>query len=128
MALTSDIVKAALEEIRVVAQDDSASSIEMSKGVERLNRMIHAWKLAGVDVSHTDLEANDTFALDPEYEEGTIYLLAERLSHSYRRPPSFDADDFFRKIQAAYMTVTAVTLPTALTQLPSQYWPDKIRR
>lgn len=128
MALTSDIVTSALREIRVVGEDDTASAVQMSEGVKKLNRMLHAWKLAGVDVSHTDLGANDTFSLAAEYEEGTVYMLAERLSHAYRRPPSFDADDFFRKIQAAYMTVTPVTLPTALTQVPSQYWPDKIRR
>lgn len=128
MATTSEIVTAALREIGVVANDVDASTAEISNGVAKLNRMMHAWKLSGVNVSHTDLASGDTFPLADEYHEGTIYHLAGRMSSEYTVPANFDADDFFRKLQAAYMSIDEATIPLGLRQMPSQYWPDKIRR
>lgn len=124
MALTSEIVTRALKKIGVVARDESANADDMDDGVQALNDMIFAWKLAGVDTSHTALAATDTFPLAAEYHEGTVYHLAERLSPDYERPRTFDADDWFRKIQAAYMTVPTVTIQAPLTRMPSQYWPQ----
>lgn len=123
MTTTAQIVTRALRKIRVVAKDEAAPAAEMSEGVDALNMMLHQWKLRGVDLTHTNLAASDTFSLDPEFEEGTVYLLAERLAPDYNRPAGFDADDFFRAIQAAYMTIAVVTIPNPLTRMPSQYWP-----
>lgn len=122
MTATNEIVTRALKKIGVVARDEAASADDMADGVDALNMMLHQWKLEGVDVSHTDLAATDTFSLASEYEEGTVYLLAERLSPDYMRPRTFDADKFFRAIQAAYMTIAVATIPTPLTRMPSQYW------
>lgn len=124
MATVEDIVTAAFRKIGVVAEDETASDASISNGVDTFNRMLHAWKLRGVDVSHTDLVAADTFPLADEYQEGTIYVLAARLSPDYTVPANFDADDWFRTIQAAYTTIDAATMPRALTRMPSRYWRD----
>lgn len=81
-----------------------------------LNGMLSEWALRGVDLSYSDLEPSDTFPLDNKFRDGTVYMLAERISPEFQRPRSFDADDFFRAIQAAYMTIDEVTMPKALTE------------
>lgn len=123
MTVTSEIVTRALKKINVIAKDEAAPAEDMQDGIDALNMMLHEWKLRGVNLSHVNLAASDDFPLNPEFEEGTVYLLASRLAPDYNRPARFDADDFFRAIQAAYMTIAAVTIPTPLTRMPSQYWP-----
>ena len=124
MTTVAEIVTSAFRKVGIAAEDESLSGASMEAGVDSLNRMLFAWKLSGVDTTPTALKATDTFPLSAEYEEGTIYMLAERISPDYERPRSFDADDFFRKIQAAYISITAQTLPKVLTELPSQRLPD----
>ena len=121
MALTSEIVARAYRKIGVAAEDEALTADQVDHGVDALNMMLHAWKLAGVDLSHSDLSATDTFTLDPEYHEGTVYMLAGRISPDYEMPQRFDADDFFRKIQAAYCTPGTVAIPLPLTRMPSQF-------
>ena len=128
MTTTADIVTAALREIGVVANDVDASTAEISNGVSKLNRMLAAWKLAGVDVDAFELESTDDFPLESEYHEGAVYLLAQRMSSEYMLPANFNADNFLRLLQAAHMTIEEATIPLGLRQMPSQYWPDKIRR
>lgn len=119
MTLTSDIVTRAARKIGVVASDEAMTADEIANGVIALNMMMHAWKLRGVDVEHVDLAATDTFSLDPEFEEGTVYLLASRMSPDYEIPPAFDADDWFRTIQAAYAPARVMTIPRLLLTLPT---------
>lgn len=121
MATVSDIVTRALRKIGVVARDESATADDMAEGVATLNAMIHAWSLKGVDLAHTDYTSADTFDLGDEYIEGTIYLLAARLSPDYMIPPAFDADEWFRDFQGANMQIEAVDFESPLTTLPSRY-------
>lgn len=124
MATVEDIVTAAFRKIGVVSEDEDLQASTLSVGVDSYNRMLHAWKLRGVDVSHTTQVSTDTFPLAEEYEEGTIYVLASRLSPDYTVPANFDADDWFRTLQAAYMVIAESTISTALTRMPSRYWRD----
>lgn len=121
MATTLEIVTRAFRKIGVVSATETLTADQVASGVDTLNMMMHAWKTRGVDVTHSDLAASDTFTLDPEYHEGTVYVLAGRLSPDYSIPPEFDADDWFRTLQAAYQTPLTVTIPRALTQMPSQF-------
>lgn len=121
MATVRDIVARALRKISVIDGHDAPDADEMAAGVDALNEMLAAWELSSVDVSHTALAAGDTFPLAAKFEEGTIYNLAARMSPEYIVPVGFDADDFFRKIQAAYSTLLEVDMPAALTSMPSRY-------
>lgn len=120
MTTTSEIVTRALRKIEVASSDEDPSAEILDEGLAALNAMMHAWKLQGVDLSHTNLALDDTFSLDPEYEEGTVYLLASRLSPDYTRPANFDADAWFRAFQAAYATIDEVSMPSLLINTTTQ--------
>jgi hypothetical protein len=115
-----DIVHAAYRKINVTAEDETLSDAGLAEGVAALNRMLNAWKLQGVNVGPQQLIAADDFPLNDEYEEGTIYLLAERLGHTYNAPPNFDADAWFRQMQAAYAVVEESEMPLTFRLMRSQ--------
>ncbi len=123
MATAQDIVTRALRKAGVVGHGENAASEDASAALEDLNMMLAAWKLSGVDITHTALSLADTFPLADDYEEGSVYMLASRILPDFKFPQAFDADDFFRKIQAAYTTtITDTTLAKALYKMPSRYW------
>jgi hypothetical protein len=128
MATVQQIVTRAYRKLGVAAVDETLSADEIAVGVDALNMMLHSWLLSSVDTGHTDVDPSDTFPLDPEFHEGVVYLLAARISSDYMVPQSFDADDWFRKIQAAYMTIAPVEMPNGLLKLPSQYARQKVAR
>lgn len=115
MATVRDIVTKAFRKLSVAGVNSPVTAEEMDEGVDALNSMIKAWKLRAVDLSWTDQAASDTFALDGEYHEGVIYLLASRLSPDYVAPAGFDADDWFRTFQAANQTPPSLTVPPAIS-------------
>lgn len=117
MTTVRDIVTRALRKTKIVGHGETAAAENAAAGLEDLNMMLAAWKLAGVNISHTTLDLSDTFPLAPEYEEGTVYMLAQRIAEDFAVPVGFDADDFFRKIQAAYMLVDLALVPTALLRV-----------
>lgn len=117
---TSDIVHAALRKIGVLGVGDAASADDARDTLFALNVMMHGWKARGVDVAHSDLALADDFPLPPQFHEGAVYLLASRIAPDYERPQAFDADDWFRTLQAAYATMPELTVPPALTRPPSR--------
>lgn len=120
MATYQDIVERGLRKVHVIALDETAISAELSAALDELNGMLHEWKLRGVNLEHTDGALGDAFPLGDEYVSGTVYMLASRLAPDYQVPVTFDADDFFRAIQAAYLTIDAVSFDKALTEPPSR--------
>lgn len=120
MPTMADIVNRAYRKIGVLAIDEELGGDEAETGIEALNGMLHEWSLRGVDISHTDKILSDEFPLAAAYRDGTVYMLASRLAPDYVVPQAFDADDFFRAIQAAYMTIDTVSFDKALTEVPSK--------
>ena len=119
MTSVLSIVTRAFRKIRVSGAGETLTADDLEDGVTALNQMMHGWKLRGVDLEHTDLVASDDFSLSPEFEEGTVYMLASRLSPDFARPQDFDADDWFRGIQTAYAPAHVVTMPTMLLRTPT---------
>jgi hypothetical protein len=128
MTTAYDIVRAALRKIGVTGAEVVPTADELAEGLAALNRMLHGWKLRGVDIEHTDLAADTTFPLGPEYELGTIYLLARDISHDFMVPPSFDPERWFRNMQAAYLVPAEAVIPKGLQIMPSQYGRGKRSR
>lgn len=124
MATVQDIITRALRKIGVGAVDETPTSADLAKGLDDYNSMIHAWRLSSVNLSHADQILSDTFLLGDEYQEGTVYLLASRLSPDYTVPANFDADSWFRKIQADTMEIAPVVMPRALSEPPSKRMRD----
>lgn len=114
MTTIRDIIARAYRKIGVAAVDMELTADQVAHGLDAFNAMVHGWKLRGVDLAHSDVAATDAFPLGPEYVEGTVYLLAARLSPDYMVPPSFDADDWFRTFQAHNTTAAPVTMPVDL--------------
>lgn len=120
MATMRDIVGRAFRKNGLTASDTDLTADQASEGLDALNAMLHEWKLRGVDISHSDLGLDGTFPLGDEYKDGVVHMLAARLWPDYMVPPAFDPDDFFRAIQAAYLTIETVSLPKAVTEVPSK--------
>lgn len=120
MTTALQIVERAFRKIGVKAEDEGLTADQLAHGLDTLNMMIHGWELWSIDTTFTDLASSDTFPLAARFEEGTVYLLAERLMPDYAVPPAFSADDFLRRIQAAYMVIEESTLPRTILRTPSQ--------
>ena len=122
MTTVRDVIERAYRKIGVVAMDEPMDAEQGSAGLSAFNEMVSAWALSGVTLSpaFTDAAQSDAFPLADKFREGTIYLLASRLAPEWTVPVSFDADDFFRKIQAAYMAISEVTMDGNLIRQPSQ--------
>ena len=120
MATTQDIVTRALQKCRVTPIGEAPAADEATHALDALNMMLHSWKTRGVDLAYTDLALTDVFPLANEFHEGTVYMLAGRISTDYEAPRDFDADDWFRAIQAAYMIIAEVTMPSGLIDLSSR--------
>ena len=123
MPTALDIVTDALNLIGVAGVSENASSEDAKFALDALNDMIFAWELKGVDVSHTALGLTSTFALDDKFVEATKYLLGQRLSRLYGRPPPdpLITDDGWRALQAAYWAVPTVKVDAGLLKMPSQF-------
>lgn len=119
MATVLEILTAATRKARITPLGEAMDAETGAEALGEYNRMLHAWKLSGVDIIHDDQEQSDEFPLGPEYQEGTVYLLAKRLEPNYRVPADFDADAFWRAIQANQMTIEDVSYEKALTSMPS---------
>lgn len=117
MATVRDIVERAHRKLGVVAQDEAMTADQGQAGLDAFNEMLHAWALDGItlDPAFADTTLVAAFPLADKYREGTIYLLASRLSPEYQAPANFDADDFFRKLQGDYFVAPTSTLDTAIT-------------
>lgn len=122
MSTMYDIVRRAYRKLGISGSGETLEAEEYAEGIEALNSMLHEWKLRAVDISHTDKGGDEAFPIGPEYEEGTVFLLAARISPDYEVPARFDADDFFRAIQAAYMTIDKVTFDAAPRELSTRRW------
>jgi hypothetical protein len=119
MSTVREIIERAHRKIGVKARDEPLTSDDLSEGLEALNAMMHGWRMWGVDVAHSDMDANRIFPLPPEFEEGTIYQLASRLAPDFSAP-GIDASDFLRALQAYVMTIQPAQVDGALTRMPSQ--------
>lgn len=114
MTTCREIVTAACRKIGIVAHDEAMDADMASNGMAALNYMLSAWELDGIALEHIDLALTDTFPLANKFREGVIYCLAARIAPAYTVPAGFDADDFFRKVQAAYTSAPDVEMPAML--------------
>ena len=119
MPTTTEIITAAYRKIGVSATGNPITAEEVEEGLGELNRMMHGWRLRGIDTTHVTLLATDAFPLATEFHEGAVYLLASRLSSNFSMPPGFDADDWFRAFQARLYVTPTMTMDRTLTRAPS---------
>lgn len=116
MTTARDIVERAFRKIGVVADDEPMTASQAENGVNTLNMMMHGWLLDGIDIGHIDLDLADVFKMEPQFEEGCVYLLAERLSPDYSAPVNFSTSDFKKRLSAAYLIIPDSKLDRTLTR------------
>lgn len=116
MTTARDIVEAAYRKLGVVASDEAMTADQADNGVKTLNRMMHGWLLDGIDIGHIDLELADVFSMEPQFEEGCVYLLAERLSPDYSAPANFSPAEFKKRLSAAYLIIPDSKFDLTLTR------------
>lgn len=117
---TRDLIEAALRKIGVVAHDEPMTAEQAEIGLLALNMMLHAWELDGVDISHADLALTDDFPMEQKFHEGVVYCLASRISPDFT-VAGFDPSEWFRKVQAAFVTVAAPEISPILRPLRPFY-------
>ena len=120
MSTARDIVERAFRKIGVVASDEPMTADQAENGINALNMMMNGFVLDGIDVGHTDLTLGDTFTMQPEFEEGCVYLLAERLSPDYAAPANFSTSRFRQRLSAAYLIIPDVKFDRTLSR--RRYW------
>lgn len=113
MTTVRSIIESAQRKIGVVAIDEPMTADQAEIGLSALNSMMFGWALYGVDITHTALTLGDNFPLAEKFVEGTIYMLARKLAPDFGTA-GVDDDAFFRALQAAYLVVNEVAMPTAL--------------
>ena len=118
MPTVRDICVQALRKIG--AADLSVDGDGISEALDAYNNMMHGWRILGADVGHSTQELSDQFTIGDEFAEGAIYVLATRLSPNYELPPQFDADMWWRAIQAAHTSVDPLSFDAGLLNMPSQ--------
>lgn len=118
MTTAQTIVERAFRKVGVKAEDEGLTADQLAHGLDCLNIMMHGWELWGIDTNHVDMTSATVFPLAQKFEEGTVYLLAERISPDYQS--GVNADDFLRRLQAAYMIIPEAVIPRALLRTPSQ--------
>lgn len=120
MTTVRDIVQAAYRKIGVAASGEPIADDEAAEGVFTFNLMMHSFKARNADILHSDLGLNDAITLPVQFREGLVYMLAGRLSPDFMTPAAFDADQWFRELQAAYGTIPSLTVPAAVLRPPSR--------
>lgn len=120
MTTVRDVIQRAFRKVGILAHDEDLEGADSQNGLDAFNELLHGFSARGVDLTYTDLDFEDTFPLADKYREGVVYLLADRISPEYALPVGFDADDWFRTIQAGYATDQEQTIPNALLRPPSR--------
>jgi hypothetical protein len=95
------------------------TAVQAVTGLRALNAMMRAWPTIGIAYAHTDVGLDDAYGPDDMWQEATTMLLAERLARSYGLPP-VDAIGDLRALQAGFMVIGTVEMPTAVLRTSSQ--------
>lgn len=118
MTLASTIIERAFRKIGVKAEDEGLTADQLAHGLATFNTMMHGFELFGINLTWADKAEDEDIGLAVKFDEGLIYILAERLSPDYVAP--INSDDFLRRLQAAYLVIDEAVLPTAIRRTPSQ--------
>lgn len=120
MPTVRDICIRALRKLDVAPLGQAVPGEEIEQAVDAYNDMLHGWELQGIYISHATQQPNDEFLLPDAFIEGTVYMLASRLSPNYVIPAQFSINEFVTGLQAATMRISPVPVNVSLLRLPSQ--------
>lgn len=119
MATVLDIINGAFRKLAIKADDEALTADQLAEGLFALNNMMHSWPLYGIEYTHADVGADDTFPMTAKFNEIVIYLLARKISPDYS-VAGIDDDQYMRALRAAYLPDLTATMPSILLNTPSQ--------
>lgn len=91
METANSIIKDALQEILVQANEQPVQSVDFTTGVRYLNRLMSTWASQGLPLGYTKVaNASDPITVPDGAIEGIVYNLALRLAPQYDIVPSQD--------------------------------------
>lgn len=80
MATAREVVTGAFRDRRVLGVNASLTASELSYGLDKLNQMLFAWRIDGIDMGHVSVEAGDSLDVPDDHLQTIRLSLAERLS------------------------------------------------
>lgn len=79
-----DIVRDALTELTVQADEQVLPAVELNTGIRYLNRMLASWDATGIKLGYTTVNSpNDILTVPAGVIEGIVFNLAMRLANGY---------------------------------------------
>ena len=122
MTTVRDVIEAAHRKLGVHDHSETLDASRADAGLFAFNSMLHSWKASGLNFEHSDSVLTDSFPLPPEFKEGVIYLLAEKLAPDYMTPFMEGTREYFQDLQARYfdMDTFKLSLPEGLKDFPSR--------
>lgn len=119
MATATQIATGALKRLRVIGAGETPAAADVADATTALYQMINSWDAEGLE--------GDILPLDDRYEAGIIAMLAVRLAGDYGKQIDVvlakDADDGWKRLQAAYIQPVTPTFDWALIRTPSRRFP-----
>jgi predicted urease superfamily metal-dependent hydrolase len=83
------IIRDALTELTVQAQEQTLPAVDLNTGIRYLNRMMAAYYAVGVKLGYTKVNSpNDVVTVPEGVNEGMVFNLAMRLASGYDIPVS----------------------------------------
>jgi hypothetical protein len=124
MTLASEIVGRALLRIGVSPISQEPEAADAALTLVAMNEVMHGFKARGADLTHTTLNAADTFSLPAEFEGAIADLTADHVASNYgvRHPNPNDVRRARQAIMARYHVQAALVVDEGLKVMPQQYW------
>lgn len=119
MATATEIATYALKRLRVIGAGETPAAADVADATLALNQMIKSWDAEGLE--------GEVLPIDDRYEAGLVAMLAVRLAGDYGKTVDAvlarDADDGWKRLQAAYIQPVTPTFDWALIRTPSRRFP-----
>lgn len=120
MTTTRDIIKGALRNLAILATGEEPDNEESSDALVKLNDMLYALPLRGVDYQHSALTLNTEFPFDPRFDKGMKALLAVEMmgEHGVEAMPTVVADAAMgmSQLQAAFNIPQNAAIDAGITR------------
>lgn len=127
MTKVIQIVKSALQKIRVADSDSAPDPNEVANAIASMNRMIVRWQANGTQLGFSPASApDDVITIPMEAELAVIYNLALELGSEYGIPPGQDVVNFARAYMSDLLRDQMVSTPLSScgtgAPLPESTW------
>lgn len=112
MTKVLQIVKSALQKIRVVDSDTAPDPSMVTDAIACMNRMVMRWQASGTQLGFSPAEhPDDVISIPIEAELAVIYNLALELGSEYGVPPGQDVVNFARSYLSDLLRDQLVSTP-----------------